>query len=282
MGTFSKKIALITGGSSGIGLALAKKMAAAGANIAIVARRPDGLQIASQEILNVRSDTDCFVEPIQGDVSDCEKITSILEDFVARRGAPDYLINSAGIARPGQFEDLPIDLFSAMMNINYLGTVYPTRAVIGSMIKRRSGHVINISSMAGYLGVYGYTAYGASKFAVRGFSDVLRAEMKPHGIRVSLVFPPDTKTPQLEYESQFKPEVTKALSGTSGVLSAEAVAESILRGIHRSKYIITPGLESTAFYHLSNLIGVLVYPLMDSLISQALHQTHSTGSQPGD
>jgi 3-dehydrosphinganine reductase len=141
--------------------------------------------------------------------------------------------------------------------------------VVPAMIARGSGHIVNISSIAGFLGVYGYSAYGASKFAVAGFSDVLRAEMKPLGIHVSLVFPPDTKTEQLAYETRFKPAVTKALSGSSGLMEPERVADAILRGVARKRYIITPGSEGRVLYHAHHLLGKLVYPVMDWQVSRA-------------
>jgi 3-dehydrosphinganine reductase len=127
--------------------------------------------------------------------------------------------------------------------------------------------------MAGYLGVYGYPAYGASKYAVRGFSDALRAELKPKGISVSVVFPPDTDTPQLAYEDQFKPAITRALSSSAKVMSANEVAQITLRQSARKRYIITPGFESALFFTLSNLLGRLIYWVMDLQIAQAMKKT---------
>ena len=101
-----------------------------------------------------------------------------------KSGPPDLLVNSAGVAHPGYFQELDLNIFHWMMEVNYFGTVYMTKEVIPSMLKRGSGYIVNISSMAGFVGTFGYTAYGGSKFAVRGFSDVLRAEMKIHGIGV--------------------------------------------------------------------------------------------------
>ena len=134
------------------------------------------------------------------------------------------------------------------------------------MIERGSGAVVNISSQAGFVGVFGYSAYGASKYAVRGLSDVLRAEMKPLGIHVSVVFPPDTQTPQLDFEAPLKPPETKAIAGSAKVLSADHVAQSILKGVRKGRYIIIPGLEGKLFYRLIGLLGNLTYPIMDLLV----------------
>lgn len=269
MTTFANKLALITGGSSGIGLALAKALAARGASVFILARRPELLQAASQEILSLCKNQAQQVGIITADVSNREDIEQTLGNFLDRHNAPDYLINSAGVAHPGLFEELDNEIFEWMMRVNYFGTVYVTKAILPAMTQRGSGHIVNISSIAGFLGTFGYTAYGASKFAVRGFSDALRAELKLKGVRVSVVFPPDTKTPQLEYEKYYKPAITAELSASAPPMTPEAVAEAVLRGVARNRSIITPGFESALFFHLNNLLGSLIYPLMDLLVADA-------------
>jgi 3-dehydrosphinganine reductase len=137
------------------------------------------------------------------------------------------------------------------------------------MMARRSGYIVNISSLAAVLGIFGYAAYGASKFAVRGFSESLRAEMKKYQIGVSIAYPPDTDTPQLAYEIQFKPFETKALSGGSGMLTPEAVAAAILKGVRRGKFAILPGLEGKLLYRLSSLLGEPINNVFDMIVSQA-------------
>jgi 3-dehydrosphinganine reductase len=176
------------------------------------------------------------------------------------------VFNSAGITQPGYIQELSRDIFERLMAVNYFGTVYVTNAVLPAMLKRGSGHVINISSMAGYLGVFGYSAYGASKYAVTGFSEVLRAEMKPHGIRVSVAFPPDTDTPQLAYEEPFKPAETKAISGNAKALSADKVAGAILHQAEKGHFMIFPGTDSRLFYLLtSKLPKSLVFSILDMM-----------------
>jgi 3-dehydrosphinganine reductase len=272
MKNFENKLALITGGSSGIGLALAKMLSSRGANVYLLARRPDVLHSALIEVENAARSADQHFGTLAVDVADLEQINEEMAVFVEQTGVPDLLINSAGVTQPGQFEEQDPTLFRWIMDINILGMMYITRALLPGMLERRSGVIVNISSLAGFLGAYGYVAYGASKFAVRGFSDALRAEMKPRGIQVSVVFPPDTQTPQLEGEAPYKPAVTQALSDNAGVLSAESVAETILKGISRRKYIIIPGFESKLFYFINSLPGNLAYPIMDIMIAQALRK----------
>ncbi len=262
------KVVLVTGGSSGIGLALARLLAGNGANVWLAARDRVRLESALREVESARYSGEQRCGFVPADLSVPAEAAEAVSKIVQSAGVPDAVVNSAGAAHPGYVQDLSLDIFRWMMEANYFATVHVTKAVLPGMIERRSGHIINISSMAGFTGVFGYTAYGASKFAVTGFSEALRAEMKPHGILVSLVFPPDTDTPQLAYENQFKPPETKAISGTARALSAETVAQAILRDAGRGRFLILPGLEARLFYVLiTKLPKSLVFAVMDRLAS---------------
>ena len=232
---------LITGGSSGIGLAAAKELASVGAEVWLAARRPDLLATALKDVQAARRDPAQICGITSADVSDFKQATRIIEEVTKSACVPDVLVNSAGISQPGYVQDLSPEVFEHLMQVNYLGTVYVTAAALPGMMKRGSGHIINLSSIAGYMGVFGYSAYGATKYAVAGYSEVLRAEMKFHGIRVSVAFPPDTDTPQLAYETPFKPEEMKALEGGTKPLSAEKVVHSILQQAEKGRFMIFPG-----------------------------------------
>jgi 3-dehydrosphinganine reductase len=118
--------------------------------------------------------------------------------------------------------------------------------------------------------MFGYTAYGASKWAVRGFTDILRYEMKPHGITVHLVMPPDTDTPQLASEEPLKPFETKVIVGNGKVMPPEKVAGDILDGVKKNRYLIITGVQAVLIYWLTNLLGPLQYPVMDLLVADAV------------
>lgn len=269
MKNFNEKTVLITGGSSGIGLAIGKRLSALGAHVWLLARDEKKL---SQALLEVRAAAIHEYQKCRTlcvDVVDFGQVQQVISQIVNEAGLPDVVINSAGVAHPGYVQELDLEIFRWMMDVNYFGTVHVTKAILPDMLARGSGHLVNISSLAGVLGVFGYTAYGASKFALRGFTDALRAEMKPRGIDVSLVYPPDVDTPQLEYENQHKPRETKAVAGSGGLLSADDCARAIIKGIQRNDYVILPGLESKLIYRLSGLFGRWVYPLMDMLVAQA-------------
>jgi 3-dehydrosphinganine reductase len=273
-----KKV-IITGGSRGIGLALAKEFARAGADITIVARDEDRI---SQALKSIKAATQVESQTITGlslDVTRDLDVSKCFDVWIAKYGTPDLIINSAGYARPGHVEDLSLDVFRQTMEVNYFGTVNCVKAVLPSMLAKGYGVIVNISSMSGFLGIYGYTAYSGSKFAVTGFSDVLRNELKPKGIQVSVVFPPDTDTEQLAYESHYKPEVTRKIAGTAGLMKPEDVASEIIKGINRHQYVITPGFESTVFYWLQNFMGQFTFTILDWMAMNAWKKSHTAKSE---
>ena len=267
---YQNKLVLITGGSSGIGLALAKGIVAQGGDVAILARHQDALEAAQKEISAAKIDPGQNVYLINADITQLDPLTSALTKFKSEVGLPDIVINSAGVAHPGKFTSQKNEIFHWMMDVNYFGTVNVLKNLTPEMQQRRSGAIVNISSVAGFIGVYGYSAYGASKFAVTGFTDVLRSELKPYHVQVSIVFPPATDTPQLKYESAFKPFITKEVAGSAKLMSADAVAAEILSAVARGKYIIIPGSEGKLLYFAKNLLGKNLYPVMDMMVRSAI------------
>ncbi len=267
---FTGKHVFITGGSSGIGLSLARMFSARGAHVTIMARREDQLVAAIKEISLLRNNDQQRILSVRGDVAELQAVMKTLSTYEKAHGTPDILINSAGISYPGEFQNLSPEILRDLMNINYMGTAFVTRAFVNGMIQRGSGHIVNISSMAGFIGTFGYSGYGASKYAVRGFSEVLRAELKPLGIQVSIVYPPDTQTPQLDFEKDLKPAITQELADNAGVMTADAVAIEILKGIQGNKYTILPGFNSWFYYQLTSLLGDLTFTVMDGEIRSAM------------
>jgi 3-dehydrosphinganine reductase len=268
---FHHKNILITGGSSGIGLALAKQLTELGSTVWILGTNREKLENAIKDIDPTSS------RIFQADVTIMKELQGVYDYFRSKGIRLDVLINSAGVAQPGEFEEQEIDLFHWMMNINYFGTVNAIKSFLPLMDK--GSNIVNISSMAAILGIYGYTAYSASKYAVRGFSDALRSELRIKGISVSIVFPPDTQTPQLDHDNKYKPKITKELSSTAGVMTAENVAKSIILGIKSKKYIIIPGMESKFIYWASNLLGSLTFPVVDMLINSAIKKIKNQQSK---
>lgn len=247
--------ALISGGSSGIGLALARRLAAGGWNVSILARDEARLSAALSDIESSKREPEQSVLSLAADVSDMEATERAVSTAIAALGPPTLLVTSAGIVIPGMFEEMPADAFRRTMDVNYFGTLHVVRAALPAMRSRKSGRIVLISSGAALVGLYGYTSYAPSKFAVRGLGEALRSELKPDGIGVSVVYPPDTDTPQLQQEAAQRPTALAKIAAGSRVLSADAVAGAILRGIERNRFAIAPGWEMSALLRLHSLIA---------------------------
>lgn len=261
--------AIITGGSSGIGMAIARQLVSEGTSVCLLARHEDKLEAAKAELSQHKVNENQAIDFLQCDVTDYVCLKTKLTDYVAEHGQPDLVVNSAGVTYPGYFQDLDVEIFHWLMNINYYGTLHVLKVLVPGMIERGSGTILNISSQAGFAGVFGYSGYSASKYAVRGFSDVIRSELKPLGIQVSVAFPPDTETPQLAFEEPLKPYETRFIAGATKIQSAEVVAADILRPLKKGKYIIIPGFDGKLIYHVLGLIGNLIYPVIDLLVNIA-------------
>ncbi len=277
---FQQQHAILVGGSSGIGKATAQQLACEGADLSIIARTPAKLEVAQADIEAVRASLHQQVVAIAADISNQIEIEQAIHTAIEKLGAPALLIVSAGMAHPGYFRDLPIEIFERTMNVNYLGSLYAIKAALPAMEKQQQGHVVLISSGAGLIGLYGYTPYSPSKFALRGLAEALRGELKPSGIYVSVVYPPDTDTPQLEQENQTKPIETKLITGTAKTWSPEDVAAVIIKGIKKKTFAIAPGLEMILLHRLHSLMAPVLNWYFDRLVITARQQPSPSSTPP--
>ena len=259
---------IVTGGSSGIGKATAKLLAEQGANISLIARDRHKLTIAQQEIKDCAGDSQQQILIFVADVGQLGEITTAIEQAIVELGAPELLITSAGIAHPGYFTEIPLEVFEQTMTINYFGTLYAIKAALPAMEQRQRGNIALISSGAGLIGIYGYTAYCSSKFALRGLAESLRGELKPKGIGVTIIYPPDTDTPQLAAENKIKPAETKKITASAKTWSAEAVGREIIQGVERGKFAIAPGTELTVIQKFHSLLAPIIHWYCDRLVKE--------------
>jgi 3-dehydrosphinganine reductase len=254
---FFRKKVVITGGSSGIGLAVAKKLAISGADLCIIARHIPRLETARQTIKQLcNQDQQVIGMPV--DITKPTHIRKCAEKVMEMWDHIDLLINNAGISHPGYLHKLPDHVWYRLIDNNYLGTVHTTLAFLPFFMKQKFGHIANIASVLGFMGIFGYSAYTASKFAVVGFSECLRQDLIPYNIAISVFYPPDTDTPLLHQENKIKPEETRILSGNIKTLPADKAAIALLKGIQRKQYTIIPGFLTNLTYFLNrHMPGVL-------------------------
>ena len=185
------KVVFISGASSGIGEATARYLASKGFRVVLGARRFERLQSIAQAIQEAGGSA----LPIDLDVSNLVSITAGINKTIEMFGSVDILVNNAGFGRLNWLENLKPEVdIRQQLEVNLLGVIYLTQAVLPYMIQQGSGHIINIASMASFLATPTYTIYAASKFGERGFNDALRREVKIWGINVSAIYPGPVNT----------------------------------------------------------------------------------------
>ncbi len=219
MGKLDGKVALITGASAGIGLAIARRFLAEGADVAAVARRGERLATFANEAR--QAGRRCVV--IVGDAREETTARQAVQTTLDTLGQIDLLVNNAGMGIYAPLVETSADDFDRMMDTNMRSTFLFTRHTVPSMIERGAGTVINVSSMAGVMGFAGEAAYCASKFAQVGFTQALDRELRPRGIKVGVVCPGGVKT-----EFAIGSGRTEEGVASSGMLEAEEVAEAVL------------------------------------------------------
>jgi uncharacterized protein len=229
---FKDQVVFITGASSGIGKQLAVDFAARGAIVVGCGRSIARLKETLKEVR--RSSPASTM--IGCDVSDAEQVRSMVAKILADYGKIDILINNAGIGMRKPFVESELETIEEIIRINFLGAAYCTHAVLPSMIVRKSGHVVNISSGAGKIATLNMSAYCASKFALNGWSESLYHELKPLGIKVSIVCPGPVET---EFNRDYRD--TEPKSPPALLVTPEAVCREVIKAIEKGKFeVITP------------------------------------------
>jgi NADP-dependent 3-hydroxy acid dehydrogenase YdfG len=235
---FANKIAIVTGASTGIGQAIALALASEGACVALAARREASLLELAKKIETL--DSKALALPT--DVTQREQVESMVERVLTQWGRVDILIANAGEYIRGPIAELdPADL-QRSLDINYFGGVYCIKAVLPHMIAQKVGHIAAITSMDGKIGLPPDAPYVSAKFALTGFLEVLRQEVRDHGIAVTNVMPGRVDTVMIEHLK---------FSWVSPKISAESVARATLHGIRKRKPIVIVPPQAKLLYYIN-------------------------------
>ena len=179
------KVVVITGASSGLGAATARLLSAEGASVALGARRVDRLRALAKELIGKGGQA----LTVATDVTDCDAVKTLVDTAVQTFGRIDVMINNAGLMPQALLERLKIDEWNRMIDVNLKGVLYGIAAALPHMKRQKSGHFINVSSVAGHRVGPGFAVYAATKHAVRALSEGLRQEVKPYNIRTTVISP---------------------------------------------------------------------------------------------
>lgn len=267
------KHVFITGGSSGIGLATAKKYAEAGAKVSIIARDAKKLDVAKLEIEAARKHADVPVFTQSCDVVDPEAVKKAIEAANAfHKRATDHVVCSAGTVEPGYFMEQDVAGFKSSMDINYFGSLHVVHAALPGMIKQHEseggqegGQIVLVGSAFSLMACIGSAQYSSSKYAVRGLAESLRNELKLYDIRVSVFYPGNVDTPMLEREMALTPPETKTIEGVSAPLSPEAAAQTLVNGIAKGHFSIT----TDPLVYLLRILSNGVTPMHNTVLEAA-------------
>lgn len=259
-GTWTGKRVLISGGSSGVGRAAALQLAAEGADVCIVARDAAALEQTAREMRAVAS-PDARILHRSVDVCEYPAVERMADEVWADLGGLDLLLCNQGFAQVAAVRALSAAEIARMMQVNFLGHAHLCKAFAPHLTRQRSGTVMLVSSGLGYMSVYGYSAYSASKWAIVGFAEGLRQELGLHGVNVKVAYLGTTETPGLERENATKPPIVWEMESGNSVTrirTAEDVARRLLVAARGSRFDNPLGFDSRLTFWLSRHLPGLV------------------------
>ena len=257
------KVVLITGASSGIGKASALQFAKQGANIVLVGRNKEKLNQVAQEIKNLQ--VSVFVS--QCDVADKNQVETMSKQVFEKFDSVDILVNNAGFAIYGSVSQLSIEEIESQMKTNYFGMIYCVKNFLPKMIKKNSGHIVNVASVAASFGLPGIASYCASKFAMLGFSEGLKHELKGTGVGITVVSPIMVRTNFFDHPSF---EKMPKYSPTS--LSSETVAKAVVKAANSSRLeIIVPSVVRGVVW-MKETFPFFINPILGSAFKKQLEK----------
>lgn len=229
---FAGKLAVVTGGSSGIGYAVGEQLARLGATIVLVADESARLEAAVERLQT----TGASVAAVRCDLSHRDDVRAAMASLLDRHGTPDLLVNNAGFAVYRTFEQSDADEIEQLFEVNFAGHLRCTKALLGPMVARRSGQIVNVASIAGLITLTPNAVYGAAKFGVVGWSRALRVELARFGIGVTCVCPGRVETPFFDHETFATRRHRKE---TELTIPLDTVVRSILNAAYHNRELVT-------------------------------------------
>lgn len=244
---YENRLAFVFGASEGIGAAVTADLLKRGAEVVAFSRN-------EKKLSNLKAaNASTKLHTVALDVTNFSAVEQTVGRAIETYGAPFFVMSFAGVARPGFIDQLEASEVRKMMDLNFFGTFNVIKALSKTFLQKREGHIVTCSSMAGFLGLFGYTGYCASKFAVIGFSEALRREWAPFGIKVSVLCPPNTKTPGLDEENKFKPAEVLATEEKAKVLEPHEVSKVLLDSLPSRVFQIVPSFDGKMANYLNRV-----------------------------
>ncbi|HKQ74873.1 MAG TPA: SDR family NAD(P)-dependent oxidoreductase [Blastocatellia bacterium] len=264
-------VAIVTGAASGIGRALAVRLAREGASLAVADLSADALEETAR-MLKPAAGSSGKVTAHVVDVADKERVGAFAREVVEAHGKASLLINNAGVGLFGAVEQLSIEDIEWLMGINFWGVVYGVKHFLPILRREPQAHIVNISSVFGIVAPVGHSAYVASKFAVRGFTESLRHELSGSPVKVSIVHPGGVKTNISNNArlgagaDQAALERERAIFDKAARTSPDMAADRIVRGVLRDEERILVGADAWAIDRIQRWAPVKYWRLMGKII----------------
>ena len=268
MKDFKNKICVVTGAGSGIGAACAQALAAEGAYVVMTDIRSDMLETVHKKIVEAGGRGETHIV----DVSDRDAVFALADKVDKAHGGADLILNNAGVAHSATVAEMTMDNFNWIMDIDFWGVVYGTQAFLPHFLKRGSGHVANVSSIFGLIGVPTQSAYNAAKYGVLGFSEALRHEMVEHNVGVTVIHPGGINTNIVRHarmsqgpnaEAEHEQAIIKFQELT--MTQPDKAAQIILKAIRKNKARVLVGPDAVFVDFIRRLAPVKYLSLLPFL-----------------